>query len=298
MSAVHKKKREWKKLVKGALFITPSLVLFMIFTFYPFLRNIIQSFYLSEATGQLSVFVGFDNYISLFQSPIFQTSIKNTFIYTIITVPVTIIISLMLAVLSNVKLKGMRFYQICFTVTMGISVAAGSVFFSFLYHPSAGVLNKIITSLGFETVEFLTNPNIALFSIAAVSIWMNIGFSYLILNGGIKNIDDSFYESADIVGAGFWYNLRNITIPLLSPSLFFVLTISLINSFQTFGVIDMLTRGGPNNTTNLLVYNLYQDAFVNFQYGSAAAQGVILFIIIFIISRIQTRLTERWVTYQ
>ena len=127
---------------------------------------------------------------------------------------------------------------------------------------------------------------------------MNIGFAYLILNGGIKNIDSSYYESADIVGGGFWYRLRKITIPLLSPSLFFVLTISIIHSFQTFGVIDMLTKGGPNNATNLLVYSLYKDAFVNFQFGSAAAQGVILFLIIFLISRIQTKLTERWVTYQ
>lgn len=298
MTATYKKKKERKKFIKGILFILPSLGLFIIFTFYPFLRNIVQSFYLSDTTGGLSLFVGLDNYIALFQNNVFQTSIKNTLIYTIVTVPITIIISLMLAVMSNVKLKGMRFYQICFTLTMGISVAAGSVFFSFLYHPSAGILNKIMTFFGLDTVGFLTDPNIALFSVAAVSIWMNIGFCYLILNGGLKSIDSSFYESGDIVGAGFWYSLRKITIPLLSPSLFFVFTISLINSFQTFGVIDMLTRGGPNNASNLLVYNLYQDAFVNFQYGSAAAQGVVLFIIIFIISRIQARLTERLVTYQ
>ena len=127
---------------------------------------------------------------------------------------------------------------------------------------------------------------------------MNIGFAYLVLIGGVKNIDNSFYESADIVGGGFWYKLRKITIPLLSPSLFFVLTISIINAFQTFGVIDMLTKGGPSNTTTLMVYSLYKEAFVNFQYGRATAQGVILFIIIFIVSRIQVKLTERLVTYQ
>lgn len=298
ITVAYHKKRELSKLLKGVLFIAPSLLLFTVFTFYPFIRNIVQSFYLSDSTGKLTMFVGLDNYLSLFQNSVFKKSLLNTFIYMVITVPITILISFMLTVLSNLKLKGMRIYQICFTVTMGVSVAAGSVFFSFLYHPTAGVLNKIISGFGFKSVDFLTDPNIALLSIAAISIWMNIGFAYLILNGGIKNIDSSYYESADIVGGGFWYRLRKITIPLLSPSLFFVLTISIIHSFQTFGVIDMLTKGGPNNATNLLVYSLYKDAFVNFQFGSAAAQGVILFLIIFLISRIQTKLTERWVTYQ
>ena len=127
---------------------------------------------------------------------------------------------------------------------------------------------------------------------------MNIGFSYLVLMGGLKNIDDSHYESVEIVGGGFFYRLFKVTIPLISPSLFFVFTTSLIGSFQSFGLIDMLTSGGPNNSTNLLVYRLYKDAFVNFRIGSASAQGVVLFILILAVSQLQTKLTERLVTYQ
>ena len=181
---------------------------------------------------------------------------------------------------------------------MGISVAAGSVFWSLIFNPTSGLLNKVISGLGFDKVGWLTEENVAMYSISLVSVWMNIGFAYLILMGAIKSIDSSHYESVDIVGGGFFYKLFKVTIPLISPSLFFVLTISLIGAFRSFGLIDMLTSGGPNNTTTLLVYKLYKDAFVNFQFGSASAQGIILFLFIFLVSQLQTKLTERFVTYQ
>jgi sn-glycerol 3-phosphate transport system permease protein len=286
------------KAFEGYIYLLPSLILFLIFVIYPFCRTIYQSFFISNNLGQMISFVGFDNYLELIKDEKYINTIITTFFYVILTVPITIIISLLLAVLSNYKLKGMSIFRTIFSSTIAISVAAGSIFWSFMFHPTVGILNKIVKVFGIERVNWLTDPKIAIFSIAAVSIWMNIGFSYLVLIGGLKNIDDSYYESANIVGGGFWYKLRKITIPLLSPSLFFVLTISIINAFQTFGVIDMLTKGGPSNSTTLMVYSLYNEAFVNFQYGRATAQGVILFIIIFIISRIQVKLTERLVTYQ
>ena len=193
--------------------------------------------------------------------------------------PLTVIISLLLAVLSASNLPGMGIFRTIFSSTMGISVAAGSVFWNLLFHPTAGLLNQIVMSFGGKPIGWLTDSHYALFAISAVSIWMNIGFSYLVLMGGIKNIDDSHYESVEIVGGGFFYRLRKVTIPLISPSLFFVFTTSLINAFQSFGLIDMLTSGGPNNTTNLMVYKLYQDAFVNFRFGSASAQGIVLFVL-------------------
>ncbi|MDI9218143.1 carbohydrate ABC transporter permease [Clostridium tertium] len=286
------------KAFEGYIYLLPSLMLFLIFVIYPFFKTIYQSFFVSNNLGEVISFVAFDNYLELFKDEKYIKTISRTFLYVALTVPINIIISLLIAVISNYKLKGMSIFRTIFSSTIAISVAAGSIFWSFMFHPTVGILNKIVTFLGLERINWLTDPKIAIFSIGAVSIWMNIGFSYLVLIGGLKNIDDSYYESADIVGGGFWYKLRKITIPLLSPSLFFVLTISIINSFKTFGVIDMLTKGGPSNSTTLMVYSLYNDAFVNFQYGRATAQGVLLFIIIFIISRIQVKLTERLVTYQ
>ncbi len=284
--------------LKGIVYILPSFALFAIFVIYPFIRTIIQSFYLSDNRGFPTMFAGLENYIHLFKNPLYLQSLKTTCLYTLLTVPFTVMISLLLAVLSSYNWKGMGVYRTIFTSTMGISVAAGSVFWNYVFHPTVGLLNSFIKKLGGQTIGWLIDSRYALVSISVITIWMNIGFSYLILMGGIKNIDNSYYESADIVGGGFWYRLRKITIPLLSPSLFFVFVTSIIGAFKSFGVIHMLTSGGPMNSTNLLVYSLYNEAFVNFQYGTATAQGVLLFIIIFVISMIQTKLTEKWVTYQ
>lgn len=287
-----------KQLPTWIIYLLPSMLIFLIFTFYPFVKTLITSLFATTNTGSLTQFIGLSNYTALFTDPKYGQCLGNTFLYMLLTVPLTVIIALLLAVLSCSNLPGMGVFRTVFSSTMGISVAAGSVFWNLMFHPTAGILNRIVTAFGGETIGWLTDSNYALYSVAAVSIWMNIGFSYLVLMGGLKNIDDSHYESVEIVGGGFFYRLFKVTIPLISPSLFFVFTTSLIGSFQSFGLIDMLTSGGPNNSTNLLVYRLYKDAFVNFRIGSASAQGVVLFILILAVSQLQTKLTERLVTYQ
>lgn len=284
--------------LKKIMYIMPALILFVIFTFYPLIMNFIQSFFISDNLGNLIKFNGLSNYRMLFNNPVYRKTLLNTLIYVIVTVPFTVVIAVLLSILVYENRGKSRFFSFIFSSTMGISVASASLFWSFIFHPSMGVLNKVMIAFGGETVGWLTSPDVAIYSVSAVTIWMNLGFSFIILLGGVRNIDRSFYESAQIVGAGFWYRTRKITIPLLSPSIFFVLTISIINGFQSFGIIDMLTKGGPINSTNVLIYNLYNNAFVNFQYGFATAEGVILFVIIFILSRVQSKLTERWVTYQ
>lgn len=287
-----------KRLPLWIIYLLPSMLIFLIFTFYPFVKTLVTSFFATTNTGALTQFVDIQNYISLFTDPKYLQNLGNTLLYLVLTVPLTVIISLMLAVLSCSNLPGMGVFRTIFSSTMGISVAAGSVFWNLLFHPTAGLLNHLISSLGGRPVGWLTDANCALLSVSAVSIWMNIGFSYLVLMGGLKNIDDSHYESVEIVGGGFFYRLFKVTIPLISPSLFFVFTTALIGAFQSFGLIDMLTAGGPNNSTNLLVYRLYKDAFVNFRIGSASAQGVVLFLLILLVSQLQTKLTEGLVTYQ
>lgn len=287
-----------KRLPLWIIYLLPSMLIFLIFTFYPFVKTLITSFFATTNTGALTQFVDIQNYIALFTDPKYLQNLGNTFLYLLLTVPLTVIIALLLAVLSCSNLPGMGVFRTIFSSTMGISVAAGSVFWNLLFHPTAGLLNHIVMTLGGKPVGWLTDANYALLSVSAVSIWMNLGFSYLVLMGGLKNIDDSHYESVEIIGGGFFYRLFKVTIPLISPSLFFVLTTALIGAFQSFGLIDMLTAGGPNNSTNLLVYRLYKDAFVNFRIGSASAQGVVLFLLILLVSQLQTKLTERLVTYQ
>lgn len=293
-----KKQNRAKSFLKGMLFLFPSIILFGVFVFYPMFKTIYLSFFLTDAKGATTVFVGWENYINMFTNPIFTKSLKNTFLFILYTVPLTVAISLFLAVIANEKLRGVGFFRTIFSSTMGVSVAAASVFWLYLFNPTMGLLNKFLNTLGLDAIGWLTDPHWALISVSITTIWMNIGFTFLILLGGLQSIDSSLYESADIEGSSYFYKLRRITIPMLSPTLFFVITVSIINAFQTFGQIDILTQGGPANETNLIVYSIYREAFTNYQFGTASAQAVVLFILILVMTAIQFKLGERRVHYQ
>lgn len=291
----------WKRsanLRVGFLYLLPSIILFAVFLFYPMIRTIYLSFFLTDQNGNAAVNVGVENYSYLLTSPAFLNSMKATGLFVLYTVPVGIILALFFALLANEKLKGIGFFRTMYSSTMGISVAASSVIWLFLFHPSVGVFNRILLVLDLPQIQWLLDPEWALISIAISTIWMNTGFSFLILLGGLQNIDEHLYESSRIDGAGYFYRLRRITIPMLSPTLFFIITISLINAFQTFGQIDILTKGGPSQSTNLIVYSIYREAFINYQFGTASAQAVILFVIILVVTLLQFKLVERKVHYQ
>lgn len=280
------------------LYLLPSIILFTIFVFYPMFRTIYLSFFLTDQAGEAAIFVGLENYTYLLESDAFLNSIKATFLFVLYTVPTGIIIALILALLANEKLRGIGFFRTIYASTMGVSVAASSVVWLFLFHPSVGMFNKFLNIFNLPQIEWLLDPTWALFSVSLSTIWLNTGFSFLIILGGLQNIDEYLYESARIDGASYWYRLKRITIPMLSPTLFFIITISLINAFQTFGQIDILTKGGPSQSTNLIVYSIYREAFINYQFGTASAQAVFLFICILIVTILQFKLGEKKVHYQ
>ncbi|WP_017470857.1 carbohydrate ABC transporter permease [Amphibacillus jilinensis] len=292
------KKQKRIKMFKGFTFLAPSVLLFSLFLFYPLGRTIYLSLFLTNSSGMPTVFVGLENYQNIFSSPIFLKSLQSTFLFVLYTVPGAILVSLFLAIVANEKLKGIGFFRTMYASTMGISTAAASVFWLFLFHPTIGWLNQLLNAFGSAPIGWLTDPEWALISVAISTIWMNIGFTFLVLLGGLQSIDHYLYESADIDGAGYLYQLRRITLPMLSPTLFFVITVTFINAFQTFGQIDMLTRGGPQNETYLMVYSIYQEAFMNYQFGTASAQAIILFVLILVLTVIQFKLGERKVHYQ
>lgn len=291
----------WKKTHNARvafLYLLPSILLFSVFIFYPMFKTIYLSFFLTDQQGQAALFVGLDNYQDLLTSASFHKSIKATLLFVLYTVPAGIIIALFLALMANEKLRGIGFFRVIYSSTMGISVAASSVVWLFLFHPSIGMFNRVLNLFGIAEIQWLLDPDWALFSVSVSTIWLNLGFSFLIILGGLQNIDEHLYESARIDGASYWYQLRRITIPMLSPTLFFIITISLINSFQTFGQIDILTKGGPSESTNLIVYSIYKDAFINYQFGTASAQAVILFICVLLLTILQFKLGEKKVHYQ
>lgn len=291
----------WKRSLNvrtAMLYLFPSILLFAVFIFYPMFRTLYLSFFLTDQQGNAALFVGLENYAYLLESPEFLNSIKATVLFVLYTVPIGIILALFLALIANEKLKGIGFFRTMFSSSMGISVAASSVVWLFLFHPSVGMFNRLLQLLHLPQVQWLLDPEWALISVSISTIWLNTGFAFLILLGGLQNIDEYLYESARIDGAGYWYQLRRITIPMLSPTLFFIITISLINAFQTFGQIDILTKGGPSQSTNLIVYSIYREAFINYQFGTASAQAVFLFICILIVTILQFKLGEKKVHYQ
>lgn len=291
----------WRKTLNGRtalLYLLPSIILFSVFVFYPMFRTIYLSFFLTDQNGNAAIWVGLENYSYLLESTEFINSMKATGMFVLYTVPIGIILALFFALLANEKLKGIGFFRTLYSSTMGISVAASSVIWLFMFNPSMGMFNRMLSLLDLPQIQWLLDPQWALLSVSISTIWMNIGFSFLILLGGLQNIDEHLYESSRIDGAGYFYRLRRITLPMLSPTLFFIITISLINAFQSFGQIDILTQGGPSASTNLIVYSIYREAFINYQFGTASAQAVTLFIIILIVTILQFKLGERRVHYQ
>lgn len=284
--------------VAGILYLLPSIVLFGVFLVYPLFRTIYLSFFRTDTQGTPLSFVGGEHYAKLFTSASFWQSIQATVGFVLLTVPLTIIIALALALLANEKLRGIGIFRTAFSATMGMSVAASSVIWMFMYNPSIGIFNRLLEAVGASGVPWLLDPQYALLSVSLATVWMNIGFTFLIILGGLQNIDRTLYESADIAGTSYWTQLRAITIPMLSPTLFFVGIISLINAFQTFGQIDLLTKGGPTNSTNVIVYAIYKDAFINYNVGGASAQAVLLFVTVLLLTWLQFKLVERKVHYQ
>ncbi|MCL6616810.1 MAG: sugar ABC transporter permease [Anoxybacillus ayderensis] len=287
-----------KRTVEGILYIFPSFLLFSVFVFYPMVRTGYLSFYMTDFQGNPTTYVGLENFLYLLEDRNFKESMRATFLFVLYTVPTTVIISLVLALLANEKLRGIQLFRTIFSSTLGMSVAASSVIWMFMYNPSVGIINKLILALGGEDRQWLLNPDTALVAVAIATVWMNIGFSFLILLGGLQNIDITLYESAKVLGLSRMYQLWRITIPLLSPTLFFIVTVSLIHAFQTFGQIDILTKGGPMNATTVLVYSIYREAFINYNFGFASAQAVVLFLIVLVVTFLQFVLVERKVHYQ
>ncbi|WP_240762949.1 carbohydrate ABC transporter permease [Paenibacillus thalictri] len=291
-------KSNWREHTLGYFFLAPSLILFIMFLFYPMLRSVYLSMTLTDPRGRVAEFVWFDNFIDLFSSSQFYSNLKVTLLFILFTVPTCIIWSLLLAALTHNKLKGMKIFQFVFSIPIVLSVGTGSIIWFLLFHPTAGMLNYFLSFVGVDNIKWLADPNWALPSISMMTIWMNMGFMYIVLLSGLQGVPDELYESAKIDGAGPARTFVQIVLPLLSPTIFFVLIVSVISAFQAFGQIHILTKGGPMNLTNVVVYSIYQDAFINFRFGSGSAQALVLFLIILALTIFQFKVLEKKVHYQ
>lgn len=282
----------------GVAYLAPSLVLFLLFVFIPLGRTIYLSFFNTRSTGVPSTFAGIDNYTELLGSETFHTGLLATTLFTLYTVPIGIALGLVLAVLLNQRLRGINVFRTMMASTIAISAAVGSLIWLLLLNPSLGLLDFLLSRVGIQGPDWLLQPSTAIIAVSLTTIWLTLGTNIIVLLSGLQGVPEEIYEAARLDGARGLRMFSRITVPMVSPSLFFLLVVDTIAVLQAFTQIHILTRGGPVDSTRVLVYGVYLDAFVNFQFGYASAQAVVLFLLVLALTIIQFRFVERRVHYQ
>lgn len=289
------RQRRAREMSLAYFLLLPSLVIFAVFVFYPFFRNFYLGFYRTPPfPGLPKRWVGFEQYQEVLSSSDFFNSLKVTVAFAILTVPAGIALGLGLAVLAHHQLKGIAIYRTIFSSTVATSVAVASVIFGTLFNPVVGLLPWIGIN---PRPPILDNPDLALPAVAVVTIWQTLGLTFILMSSGLQAIPEELNEAAEVDGAGSVRRFWQVTLPMLSPTIFFAVIVGSIFAFQTFGQIDLLTQGGPLGRTNVLTYSIYTTLRQQNNDGKAAVLAIALFFITLTLTLVQTRVLERRVHY-
>ena len=320
----HPMSKIYRQNLEAYLYLLPAILILLLFWFFPVLLSIIISFtnWKGLDTWSTVKWVGLVNYKDVLLDQDFHKTLLNTFYYALFSVPLTMIVSLVVALLLNTELKGRSFFRTVYFLPFVTTWVAISIVWKYFYHRDFGLANHLLRTLDLSPLNWLSEsrgiftmflsplgikiqnpvlagPSLAMFAIILTSIWRSIGYYMVIFLAGLQNIDKSYYEAAAIDGASAWQKFRHITLPLLSPITFFILIISMINSFKVFvPQLIMTPSGGPDNTTTTIVFYLYEKGFQGlWLMGHASAIAYILFLIILIITLAQNRLLGKRVHY-
>jgi len=290
--------RDARSLGVGLAYLAPSFILFAAFVFVPLAKTMYLSLFNTRVTGAITSFAGLDQYAELISSPVFHSGLLATALFVLYTVPFGIGLGLVLAVLLNQRLRGINVFRTMMASTIAISAAVGSLIWLLLFNPSLGLLNFVLSLIGIAGPEWLIQPNVAIVAVSITTVWLTLGTNIIVLLAGLQGVPQEIYEAASLDGARGARLFTRITIPMVSPSLFFLFVVDTIGVLQTFTQIHILTRGGPVDATRALVYSIYLDAFQNFQFGYASAQAVVLFALVLVLTLVQFQVVERRVHYQ
>jgi multiple sugar transport system permease protein len=279
------------------LFLAPSLVLFAIFTAIP----VISAFFISFTQWNLFnevTWVGLGNYLELAKDEIFAKVLGNTAYFVLVSVPVQIVLALLCALVLNRGIKGQTFFRVVYFLPVVTSTIAAALVWAWLFNSNFGLINAGLSLVGVTDLpKWMGSTRWAMPAIIIVSIWQNLGYAMVLFLAGLQNIGKDVHDAAALDGATGWDRFWHITLPLLSPTTFFVLVISIIGSFQVFELVLVMTKAGPANATNTLVYYIYQNGFQFYQMGYASAAAMVLFLIVLAFTLVQYRLQRRWVHY-
>lgn len=281
----------------GYAFLLPNIIGFAFFVFLPVLASFLMSFTEWNGFGPFK-FVGLGNYIKLLEDDNFKISFINSIIFTVISVPLTLFLALIISVWLNAGVKFIKLFRTAVFLPYVTATIAVAVVWQLILNPSMGPVNSILRNIGLDNPPgWFSSTAWALVSVAIVYIWHSIGYYMVLYLAGLQGIPDHLYEAAELDGAGAVSKFFRITLPMLSPVIFFTIIMGVINSFKVFDFIFVLTQGGPGRSTQVLVYTIYNTAFKQFSFGYASAMAYVLFMLILIFTFVQFRGQKKWVNY-
>jgi multiple sugar transport system permease protein len=283
--------------IAGYLFVLPNLLGVVLFVAVPLIFSLILVFmdwdYLRGLNGL--AFTGLENIFHLFRDPKLPGALRNNFIYTLVTVPLSMAIGLLFAVALNKAVYGKGILRTMIFLPYVCSLAVIAVVWSIIFNPSEGPINSFLRSVGLENPPgWLASPQWALVALIIIKIWVTVGYTMLLYLAGLQGISKDLYEASEMDGAGRWRQLIRITIPMLQPTTFLLAVVLMINSFQVFALVSVMTRGGPLNSTMVISYHIYLEAFQHYRMGYAATLSWLLFMIIFLVTLVQWKVEKRF----
>ncbi len=288
-----------KYLYLAYLLLVPSLSIVLFFLIYPSLESLYLSFFRTSPFGNRTFYVGFDNFIDLLTSSSYWNSLGRSLVFTSITVFLSLSLSLLLAVLTNLKIKGAKIYKSLMIWPFAFSFAFAGIIWGVLLHPNIGIMSYYIEFLTGISFNWISNGTAAFILIIIASTWRMMGYNIIFYIAALQNVSDSLLEAAEIDGATSFVRFWKVTFPLISPITFFLLIMNTLQVFfLSFGIVDVLTHGGPARATDIVTYKLFRDAFLSMRTGYASAQSIILFIIVAVITILQFKYAGDKVFYQ
>lgn len=285
------KRSRIREALAGYLFLTPNLLGFLAFSLIPIIASIMLTFSRWNLASPPK-FIGLKNYSYLINDELFWKYLLNTFYYAGLTVPLTIFVGFFLAYLLNRKIRGVVFFRTIYFLPSDTLIVAVAVIWSWLYNADFGLFNYVLGKLGIQGPNWLQSRTWAMPAIIIMGVWKGSGYAMLIYLAGLQGIPEEYYEASEIDGAGWWQQIRFITVPLIFPTTFFILVTSTIGAIQGFDQFYVMTRGGPAGATTTLVYYIFQNAFEWFNMGYAATAAAALFVIIMTITLLQWRFSK------
>lgn len=289
-----RERREWLLFIA---LVGPNLALLAAFTFWPMAYNAYLSLVRWDFISPAKTWNVPGNYVDVLGDQVFHQVLRNTFVFTVGSVGLTLLIGLALALLLNQALRGRNVARAVLFAPTLLSGAAIAVVWTYIFDPRFGLLQVLLSWVGLRSPDWLADPAWSMPAVIIVYVWKNIGYAVVIYIAGLQTIDRTLYEAAVVDGAGPWARFRHVTLPGLSPILFFLLITSVLACFQAFDIIRVMTEGGPVNATNTLIYYLYERGFVASQAGPAGVVAVVMFVLLLVLTVIQLRYIERRVTY-